>query len=121
MGVIAAALLTVVSLAGAQPFDSLALAQGRPQFSPAQPVPQTGLILGRVVDAASGRPVSGASVSAAGDELFASSESSPHAAKAMPVMAVSATVRINRERMAGVSLFVGVTVLRSDRPLWMRS
>jgi uncharacterized protein (DUF2141 family) len=66
MGVAAAALLIVVSFAGVEPFDSLALAQDRPQGTPAQPAQQTGLILGRVVDAASGRPLAGAIVSLEG-------------------------------------------------------
>jgi protocatechuate 3,4-dioxygenase beta subunit len=55
MGVATAALLTVVSIAGIQS-----------QGTPAQPAPQAGLILGRVVDAASGRPISGAIVSLEG-------------------------------------------------------
>ena len=60
LGVTAAAFLTTVSLAGIQP-----------PGAPAQPAPQTGLILGRVVDAASGRPVAGAIVSLEGGMLAA--------------------------------------------------
>jgi uncharacterized protein (DUF2141 family) len=56
MGVAAAAILTVVTLAGVQ-------------GTPAQPAPPTGLILGRVVDAGSGRPVAGAIVSLEGGML----------------------------------------------------
>lgn len=57
MGVATATLLTVVSL-------------GMPsQGTPAQPPPQTGLILGRVVDASSGRPVPGAIVTLDGAGL----------------------------------------------------
>lgn len=60
MSVATAALLIVGALAGAQP-----------QGTPAQPASQTGLILGRVVDAASGRPIPGAIVSLEGGILTA--------------------------------------------------
>jgi uncharacterized protein (DUF2141 family) len=58
------------ALAQDRPFDSRALAQDR-QGTAAQPAPQTGLILGRVVDAASGRPIAGAIVSLEGGILTA--------------------------------------------------
>jgi len=53
MGVAAAALLTVVSLAGVAP-----------QGAPAQPSRPAARIFGRVVDAASGRPIAGGSSNA---------------------------------------------------------
>ena len=55
MGITAAALLTVVSLTATSP-----------QTTAPQPPPPTGLILGRVVDGASGRPVPGVIVSLEG-------------------------------------------------------